>query len=709
MATTSDDNMRCAQCTYVVLNIFPKMLQDLLADTKETPQSLYRKVMKNNNFRIRLNPSEMNTLQTMATDGYTKLDVSFMYKIIKFFKLIDPPTRNWGANPLAHETELGDDIERIRRARNHLVHKFDANISEKSFIEFFENITIVSRRLDTHLKKQKGMGYENMIQEYKLSVLDAKDKENLLDERKEEECLKQICTCTPVGKEIEIHVCIGKTMDYLIDRVKSMAGDDVTPIKVIIHGIDDSVDKIEMINLLKNELSTDNIIIKSAEKSCIVLFTETKTMALQNYSLFQMEICCLIEKLFQSCNFTCKADKHIYAVVTSAEEEFDHDDLIDSEEGGPSIFGDDDSFVLNVDMKNESFSSSERVEQVISEFFDNIVEKGNGQQSFKKKTIHATLIPESKDLYQFHRSFAAWMMPSSAISDEPKRRLSNIKENVETAKSKNESQGQESISYSQAQIPVQLSLQFSVILRQKILIEQSAGLLLDCVVTDNQLVFTDTFNNSLLIYNKDGSYNRHIQRSFKPWRISMINGNDVAVAYAEPYIDIININTGRVKNTIKTGQTYGMSYQNGMFYVGVGGNKIHVLNTSGEKIRSFNCHSANIEYISTDRNSLFFPGHSTLYCYDLYGTIRWKFTYGPRVCGVAADGNGNVFVTYKDSNKVLFVSTDGKDFKEILTRKDGLESPTGVSFDISNKRLLVCNERDSNAFLYDIKDLTKGH
>lgn len=98
-----------------------------------------------------------------------------------------------------------------------------------------------------------------------------------------------------------------------------VSGDDVTPIKVIIHGIDDSVDKVEMINLLKNELSTDNIIIKSAEKSCIVLFTETKTMALQNYSLFQMEICCLIEKLFQSCNFTCKADKHIYAVVTSAE------------------------------------------------------------------------------------------------------------------------------------------------------------------------------------------------------------------------------------------------------------------------------------------------------------------------------------------------------------------------------------------------------
>ncbi|CAC5371727.1 unnamed protein product [Mytilus coruscus] len=396
MATASDDNMRCAQCTYVVLNVFPKIMQDLLSDTKETPQSLYHKVMKNKIFRTRLNSSEMNTLQTMSTDGYTKLDVSFMYKIIKFFRLIDPPTRNWGSNPLAHETELGDDVERIRRARNHLVHKFDANISEQEYRTFFEKIKIVSRRLDIHLKKQKDMGYEHMIEEYKLSSLDSKDKEKLLDERRQEECLKQICTCTPIGKETEVHVFAGKTMNDIIDKVKSIAGDYVVPIKIIIHGIDDSADKVEMINALKNELSTKNITIKSAEKNCIILFAETKSNVLQDNSLFLMEINCMIERVFQSCKFICKADRKIYAVVTSAEEEFDHDDLIENDEGGPSIFGDDDSVVLRVDMKNESFAPGERMEQFFSEFFNNIVEKGNGQQFFGKKTVQAILIPESK-------------------------------------------------------------------------------------------------------------------------------------------------------------------------------------------------------------------------------------------------------------------------------------------------------------------------
>lgn len=187
----ADDQIRCAKCTFVALDIFPKMMQDLLEDTQESPQSVLRKIMRNNNFIMPLNSFEMNALQTMPTDRFMKLDVSLMYKIIKFFRLIDHPTRNWGANPFEQETKLGDDIERIRRARNHLVHKVDAKISKQSYIEFFDNITKVSRRLDKYLKKPEGNGYENMVQEYKSCILDTEEKNKWLDKRQKEECLKR--------------------------------------------------------------------------------------------------------------------------------------------------------------------------------------------------------------------------------------------------------------------------------------------------------------------------------------------------------------------------------------------------------------------------------------------------------------------------------------------------------------------------------------
>lgn len=190
MAMASDDNIRCAQCTFIVLHIFPEMIQDLLAATDLPPSVLYR--MIKNNPRINLKKYERTTVQTMTIDGFTKLDISVMYKIIKFFNLISPPTRNWGANPLPNETELGDDIERIKKARNYLVHKYDANVSETSFTEFFENSITVSKRFDKYLRKPEGSSYEERIRRYKSCLLDKTAIEKLLEERRKEESLKSM-------------------------------------------------------------------------------------------------------------------------------------------------------------------------------------------------------------------------------------------------------------------------------------------------------------------------------------------------------------------------------------------------------------------------------------------------------------------------------------------------------------------------------------
>lgn len=197
----SDDNIRCAQCTFVVLHIFTEMLQDLLADTHIPPSALKRMIKKSN---IDIKKFERQTVKTMTTDGFAKLDISVMYKIIKHFNLIAVPTRNWGANPLPKEIELGDDIERIRNARNHLVHKWDANVSEKSFTEFFDSSITVSRRLDKYLKKTEGSTYEERIQQYRSCLLDQKNIEQLLEERQQQECLKRTYQISHIKRTTEI-------------------------------------------------------------------------------------------------------------------------------------------------------------------------------------------------------------------------------------------------------------------------------------------------------------------------------------------------------------------------------------------------------------------------------------------------------------------------------------------------------------------------
>lgn len=91
------------------------------------------------------------------------------------------------------------------------------------------------------------------------------------------------------------------------------------PLKIIIHGPEDIEDKVKMMNLFKDQFSSDYVTFKSAEKNCIILLVEAKHKVLQDNALFVKEINCLIEKIFRLCKLTCKVEETTYAVVTSAE------------------------------------------------------------------------------------------------------------------------------------------------------------------------------------------------------------------------------------------------------------------------------------------------------------------------------------------------------------------------------------------------------
>ncbi|VDI35286.1 Hypothetical predicted protein [Mytilus galloprovincialis] len=234
------------------------------------------------------------------------------------------------------------------------------------------------------------------------------------------------------------------------------------------------------------------------------------------------------------------------------------------------------------------------------------------------------------------------------------------------------------------------------------------------VITNNQLVFADYARNSLLIYDINGSYNREIKLSSNPLSISEINKDDVAVSYYRGQrIEIISINTGEVKKIIETNDViHVISYQNGLIYAVVDDQNIDVMNMTGKLIRSFKCPSKSIvQCLSTDSDIMFFtdPSTGTLFCCDLYGSVKWKCTDDTMnwPTKVITDGNGNVFVSCNESNNVVVVSSDGKHHKELLSKKDGLKNPTAIYYEKLNNCLLVCNEDYRDALLFDVKHSAK--
>ncbi|XP_076085677.1 uncharacterized protein LOC143056485 isoform X3 [Mytilus galloprovincialis] len=271
-------------------------------------------------------------------------------------------------------------------------------------------------------------------------------------------------------------------------------------------------------------------------------------------------------------------------------------------------------------------------------------------------------------------------------------------------------------------IPLQLSFQLDVQLRKKFELQSIRDFgNRDCIITNDLLVFTDHVRNRLLIYNFNGSYIRTIRLFGTPVSILVTNQNDVAVSYNQEFIDIISIKTGKVKNIIKTsGIIGGISYQNGLMYVVINYQTVDVIDLTGKIIRSLslslyrpdNMLESTVGCLSTDTDSLFltYPLNNTLCCCDLNGSDRWTFTDDKMIqpSGITTDQNGNVYVSCYKSNNVIVVSSEGKHHKELLNKKDRLHNPTGIYYNKSNDCLLVCNEGNCNAFLFDVKHSAKN-
>lgn len=226
----------------------------------------------------------------------------------------------------------------------------------------------------------------------------------------------------------------------------------------------------------------------------------------------------------------------------------------------------------------------------------------------------------------------------------------------------------------------------------------------DCAIVDKLIVFVCS-DKKLIIYNEDGSYKKDINRTVQIQSISVMNDTDIAVSYNREFIEIININTEQKKNTFKTrGNASAIFYQHELLYVVIDLKKIDVINLRGEITQSFAFPSQTVWNLGMDTDRLFFTETvpNILYCCDLNGKVLWKFTchnmIGP--CGVTTDWNGHVYVTCCNSQNVLVVSSDGKHHKELLTEKDELHTPIGITFSKPNNSLLICNESNGYSFLY---------
>ncbi|CAC5362597.1 unnamed protein product [Mytilus coruscus] len=261
----------------------------------------------------------------------------------------------------------------------------------------------------------------------------------------------------------------------------------------------------------------------------------------------------------------------------------------------------------------------------------------------------------------------------------------------------------------QAQTPVKSNLPVSVTLRKQFNINMPLTDHLDimsCIKIGNKLMFTDLYNKRLNICNSDGTDINHIPVPYDSWFLTEVDSNTVAVSCIGKIIPIIDISTGSITDAIRTNHPcLGISYYDNNLYVVIQYRKIQVMDLTGKKIRTIPLPSDSIINITVARDRLVCIDAISIYCCSLDGKLIWKFENDKyhNLSGVTTDDEGNVYVTNGENHNVVVVCDNGKHYREILSGSNGLNGPSGIYFDKQENVLLVCNYRDGEAFLFDVK------
>ncbi|XP_052064162.1 uncharacterized protein LOC127704251 isoform X2 [Mytilus californianus] len=179
-----EEQERHASALMIAIDIYPKMMKEMLYNKYKSPSSvivvyqLIQNVIDDENDPLvkQLTALEKSIVKSINMDGFAKCDISLLYRLIRYFKLLPAPSRGWGAKPSIKEIREGDDVERMKRYRNDLVHRPKGGLSESEKTDIFTESINIAKRLDsrspTHDFESKVRATKYVTQEKYVTALE---------------------------------------------------------------------------------------------------------------------------------------------------------------------------------------------------------------------------------------------------------------------------------------------------------------------------------------------------------------------------------------------------------------------------------------------------------------------------------------------------------------------------------------------------------
>lgn len=253
----------------------------------------------------------------------------------------------------------------------------------------------------------------------------------------------------------------------------------------------------------------------------------------------------------------------------------------------------------------------------------------------------------------------------------------------------------------------------SLSLRKEISISQSNSTCIRgcCISPNGQFLFTDRFKCCVYQLNAVCALrNTWLIEPTLGYGIICVDAHTVVISSGihcfKPGLAILNLQLQKKKTFIELpGRTYGVTKEGQSLFTCVQNQGIYEINlTDFKTTRIIRCDITSSSHIAVYSDKIYYTDNNEdcVICCDREGLHIWTFKdvsvlQNPR--GIAVD-DGNVFVVGEMTDNVITIASDGNSYRELLTKHQGLSSPSAIFVDRKKKNILVANT-GTKAFLYN--------
>ncbi|XP_063411352.1 uncharacterized protein LOC134694278 [Mytilus trossulus] len=216
-------------------------------------------------------------------------------------------------------------------------------------------------------------------------------------------------------------------------------------------------------------------------------------------------------------------------------------------------------------------------------------------------------------------------------------------------------------------------------------------------ISTNNVIFPE---KQLFVCKLDGSNSNVIDLDYKPHNISSYDIKHDVVSAGDASIQIIDLTSLTPGRTIKVeGNCYGITIVKDTIWVKHKPYTLTIVDINGKVLK--------VIHTTFDRREIYANQDGDVYCTDLNSNTIFLVSADGKereiynspdmkgAIGVAVDDRGDVYVAGCISNNIHRISNDGQKHDIVLTADDGIDLPSGISYNNESKELLVTHYGES--------------